>query len=47
MHKICNKKLKQDTLNPKSDLLRTSFLGLVIQITANFTLALRSILIPY
>ena len=46
MHKICNKKLKQDTSNPKSDLLRTSFLGLVIQITANFMLALRSILIP-
>ena len=34
------KKIKQNRSNPRSSLLRSSTLGLIIQITANFALAL-------
>ena len=42
MYKIYNKKLKYDRSNSRLGLLRSSTLVLIIQITANFALALRS-----
>ena len=42
MYKIYNKELKQDRSNPTLDSVCNSTLVLIIQVAANFALALRS-----
>ena len=42
MYETCNKKLKEVRSNPRLGLQHTNTLGLIIQITANFSIPLES-----